>query len=497
MSGLDFSAGSIEERPREITEPQVAVPSLNIFLGSTPAYSALEAMRQLVALPESARRRVALVFLDIASPPAEVLQSRQEHPGTLLEFDLRIAVAHGVLYADRLDERIAPHTYSPTKLPESFDNGAGGIRNNGHVAGCTDRAKIVQLLDEALSAVGALSLDRNARPVSEIQINIVAFLGGGTGRGILADIAVMVRHRVLQLNLKHRLNVFCLLPEHVREATTNDVSWRKSNATATLLELVALSLVRGERGPYQTYMLNTPYEVRGTSIANEIYLFGQTAMNSAEHAARIIGLDLYTRITNASGVGFLERSKSVDRRTLGNFDASGLPTMFGTTCPLEVYFPAHETADAFARLTASKVLPSVAGDLEAERRALSAGELDEVKEWDRALSPEEPPPFTERSFLTAGRDRLAVLAPRLHKQIEDATEQIKERAAAKEQEEKQKINAAHMGPLAGQVQRLEARKRIYQAALARVQDQNIPTKGRPDRLLQRKMLRAWNVMGQK
>ncbi len=191
-----------------------------------------------------------------------------------------------MLYADRLDERIAPHTYIPTKIPESFDNGAGGIRNNGHVAGCTDRAKIVQLLDEALSAVGALSLDRNARPVSEIQINIVAFLGGGTGSGILADIAVMVRHRVLQLNLKHRLNVFCLLPEHVREATTNDVSWRKSNATATLLELVALSLVRGERGPYQTYMLNTPYEVRGTSIANEIYLFGQTAMNSAESNAR-------------------------------------------------------------------------------------------------------------------------------------------------------------------------------------------------------------------
>src|SRR5581483_11793493 len=153
-------------------------------------------------------------------------------------------------------------------------------------------------------------------------------------------------------------------------------------------------------------------------------------MTSAEDAARIIALDLYTRITNASGVGFLERSKSVDRRTLGNFDASGLPTMFGTTCPLEVYFPAYETADAFARLTAAKVLPEVAGDLEAERRSLSATELDEVKDWDRALSPDEPPPFTERSFLTAGRDRLDVLEARLHKQIEEAQEQIKERAAA-------------------------------------------------------------------
>ena len=87
-------------------------------------------------------------------------------------------------------------------------------------------------------------------------MNIVAFLGGGTGSGILPDIAVMARHRILQRNLKHRLNIFCLLPEHVREATTNDVSWRKSNATATLMELIALSLVRektGWRALYQIY----------------------------------------------------------------------------------------------------------------------------------------------------------------------------------------------------------------------------------------------------
>jgi hypothetical protein len=269
------------------------------------------------------------------------------------------------------------------------------------------------------------------------------------------------------------------------------------------MELVALSLASGERradgrpGPYMKYMLSNPYEVRGTTVANEVYLFGRTSMTSAEDAARIVGLDLYTRLTNASGAGFLERSKSVDRRTLGNFDANGMPTMFGTTCPLEVVFPAYETADAFARLTASKVLPNVAGDLEAERRALSASELDEVKEWDRALAPDEPMAFTERSFRTAGRDRLDVLEARLHKQIEEASAQIKERAAAKELDEKQKIHAAHLGPLAAQVQRLEARKRIYQAALARVQDQNIPSKGRPDRIQQRKLLRAWNILGQK
>jgi hypothetical protein len=490
-----------EDAPRAATEPQVDTPSLNIFLGSTPTYAALEAMRRLVYLPEADRRKVALVFLDIDAPPAEVAQFRQEHLGQLREFDLRISVANGVLYADQLDPRLAPHTYIPTKIPESFDNGAGGIRNNGHVAACADHDKIVQALDEALASIGALPLERGARPVTEVAINIIAFLGGGTGSGILADLAVMARHRVLQLNLKHRLNIFCLLPEHVREATTNDVSWRKSNAAATLMELIALSLVRGradgQPGPYVHYMLHTPYEVRGTTVANEVFLFGRTSMTSAEDAARIVGLDLYMRITNASGVGFLERSKAVDRRTLGNFDSNGLPTMFGTSCPLEVAFPAVETATAFARLTAAKALPLLAHDVGDASTQLSASDLDEVKEWDAAIKPEDPPPFTEKSFMTAGRDRLDLLEARLNKHISEATEEIDDLVEEKEAEERRKIFGAGLEPLGAQIARSQRRRRIYAEALARTQDQSIPSKTRPDRLLQRRMLRPWPIPGDK
>ncbi len=501
MSAPESWRMSSEDAPRAATEPQIDTPSLNIFLGSTPSYAALEAMRRLVYLPETDRRKVALVFLDIDSPPSEVLQFRQEHLGQLREFDLRISVAHGVLYADQLSQEVAPHTYIATKIPESFDNGAGGIRNNGHVAACADHDKIVQALDEALASIGALPMDRGARPVTEVAVNIVAFLGGGTGSGILPDIAVMARHRILQLNLKHRLNIFCLLPEHVREATTNDVSWRKSNATATVMELVALSLVRGrpngEPGPYLHYMLHTPYEVRGTTIANEVFLFGRTSMTSAEDAARIVGLDLYMRITNASGVGFLERSKAVDRRTLGNFDSNGLPTMFGTSCPLEVAFPAVETATAFARMTAAKALPLLAHDLGDASAQLNASDLDEVKEWDHALKPEDPPPFTEKSFMTAGRDRLDQLEARLNKNVGLAIEEIGELTEETEAAEKRKIYGAGLEPLGAQIVRLQRRRRIYADALARTQDQSTPSKTRPDRDLQRAMLRPWPIPGDK
>ena len=244
-------------------------------------------------------------------------------------------------------------------------------------------------------------------------------------------------------------------------------------------------------------MAETPYEVRGETVANEVYLFGKTSMVSAEDAARIIGLDLYMRVTNNSGVGFLERSKAVDRRTLGNFDRNGLPTMFGTTCPLEVAFPAIETATAFARLTASKVLPLLARDMSEQRGQLSASDLDEVKMWDRALQPEDPPPFSDKSFQTAGRDRLDMLEARLSKQVQEATDEIAELAAQKEEEEKKRIYSAALEPLGVQIDRLETRRRIYSAALARVQDQNVPSKGRPDRQLQRKLLRPLPLPGAK
>jgi hypothetical protein len=95
-------------------------------------------------------------------------------------------------------------------------------------------------------------------------------------------------------------------------------------------------------------------------IANEVYLLGHASMDDAGDTARIVGLDLFQRTTDSSGVGFLEHSKWVDRRTLGAEDDRHLPTMFGTSCPLEVRFPAEETAQAYAQISASSLLPLLA-----------------------------------------------------------------------------------------------------------------------------------------
>lgn len=485
---------------RAASKPQVMVPSLNIFLGSTPTYSALEMMRQLQYLSPLDRRRVALVFIDIDSPPPEIRGFRIDHPGLFQEFDVKIEVLKGAVYADELDKKIRTHTYIPRKIPESFDSGAGGIRNNGHVAACTRHTKIANALDQAIVALGALGPERGAQPISEIQVNIVAFLGGGTGSGILCDIAVMARHRVLQSALSHRLNLFCLLPEKVGVVDEEDISWRKSNATAALLEVLALSMARNPDGggPYVKYLLQTGYELRGEAIANEVYLFGRTGMPSITDAARIVGLELYTRVINASGIGFRERSQAIDRKQPGKRD-KGLPTIFAATCPLEAVFPSHETALAFAKLTAARVLPLLVGRLSATGNALSQAEIQRVSDWEDALPIPDLLEFTEREFLHATRDRLNRLNARFDQQEEEGRQEVQKRAAALWTAEQRKLSGTALEPLEDRLQRVLSARRVYLTALNRLESANAPSRSKPDRQLQRSLLKAmnFNVFGRK
>ena len=358
----------------------------------------------------------------------------------------------------------------------------------------------MQLLEEALSAIGALPPERGARPVSEVQVNIVAFLGGGTGSGILPDIAVMARHRILQLNLKHRLNIFCLLPEHVREATTNDVSWRKSNATATLMELVALSLVREQAGWRALHQIHaeTPYEVRGDDrrqrgLSLRPDVDGLRGRRRAHHRPRPL-YACHQRLRRRLPRTLQERwtgARSATSTATACRRCSAPPARWRSPSP-----PSRRRT-AFARLTASKVLPTAGARHERAARPLSASDLDEVKEWDRALQPEDPPPFTEQSFQTAGRDRLDMLEARLTSRWRRRPTRSPRGGAEGRGGEEDASIAPRWSRWACRCNRLETRKRIYSAALARVQDQSVPSKGRPDRQLQRKLLRPLPLPGAK
>jgi hypothetical protein len=417
----------------------------------------------MLTLSVDDRRRVALVYIDTDDPSAALTEFRHQHNGVFQEFPLRIAVPAGISYGGRerqelsdpaapsTDEDLELHTFVKGKEPQYFANGAGGIRNNGHVAACFHHQAIYDTLDSALVTVTRIDDTLNGKRVNEIQINIVAFLGGGTGSGILPDIAVMARDLLANYQYRQRINLFCMLPEPVREASQTDLSWRKSNATACLLELLAYSAAAGSRrsGRYNKYMRERVYCLTNDPIANEIYLIGHSSLGDAVGTARIVGLDLFQRTTDASGVGFLEHSKWVDRRTLGETDDRGLPTMFGTSCPLEISFPAYETANAFARISAAHLLPLLASF---KPQNTSASEVDKrnwLREWDNVARIDanpgdprviRPAVFNLDDFVEADQHTLDNLWAKLQRFEEETERKVAAVLDIKRSEELQQIN---------------------------------------------------------
>ncbi|WP_220211597.1 tubulin-like doman-containing protein [Reticulibacter mediterranei] len=481
------------ELPQAITAARVLTPNLVVLLGSTSALAGLELMRHMLTLRSADQQRVALVYIDTDDPPAPLVEFRRQHNNVFLEFPLRIAVPIGISNATRIDES-DQHTFIQQRVPQYFANGAGGIRNNGHVAASFNYQYIYDVLDRALMALGRLGRDQNISKTVGVQANIVAFLGGGTGSGILTDIAVMVRDLLTYRQYKQRLNLFCMLPEPINGENTNDLRWRKSNATACLLETLAYSrAAAGDPcGEYKKYMRNRMHRLTNDPIANEVYLVGHASMDDSMDTARLVGLDLFQRTTNAAGVGFLEHSRWADRRTLGAADDRGLPTMFGTSCPLEVRFPATETASAFAQVAASYLLPLLASYQPESPRASEDDRRAWSKEWSNVarIEANESNPlsvklgaFRGSDFEDASQTHLDLLWSKLERMERGTEARMQEIFEAKRREEQgliegmpeQALSAGGTTSLLNQrVQYLKSLQQEYQFMLERLRDIDVP-----------------------
>jgi hypothetical protein len=470
----------LSERARTVANPRIKTPTLVILLGTTPGKAGMELSRHLLTLSPADRRRVAQVYIDTDEKPGPQSEFEHEHAGELQLMNLHVAVPAGISYSTQLPPDRDEHTYIRPKIPQYFANGAGGIRNNGHVAVAFNHQRIHQTIESALGSIERLGHDQGERQLIEIQVNIVAFLGGGTGSGVLPDLAVMLRELLTTRQYLQRINLFCMLPEHIRGATVNDVSWRQSNATACLMELLALSHAAAAKGGvYTKWVLNNSYTLTDDPIANEVYLIGRTAMGSDEDTARIVGLDLFQRITDASGVGSLEHSTWVNRRTLGATDDRGLFTMFGTSCPLEVRFPAEETAAAFAQISASYLLPLLVNFVPESPAAADGDRLRWRQEWtqvarftqataDDPLAVQPQPEFGEDEFFGASTDSLDILWDRLQRSNRTVEEQIERAVTHKRREEEHEIattppaqDATDRSPMARQIRHLRMLEHEY------------------------------------
>jgi hypothetical protein len=395
---------------------RIQTPTLVVLLGSTAGLAGLEFLRHLSELDPRDQRRVACLSLDTDSG-FQGLWSRQGRQATGAHtFSLLIAVPAGIAAVPRAQHD--QHTFIEARLPQYYANGAGGMRNNGHVALCFNYEEVSDTLDQALSAICHLEAEHGERAVEEVQVNLVAFLGGGTGSGTLADMGVLIRELLVKRRLGHRLNLFCMMPGAMRGCSTNDLQWRQSNAVASILEVLALGQAAAAcpGGLYEKHVRQHTHAITNTPLAHEIYLFGDLAVNSPEEVARIVGLDLFMRCCDGSGVGAVEHSKWVDRRALGGVDGAGLPTVFGTSLPAEVQFPAHETAAAFALRSAQRMLqvletapiPSNGGGPGEEVKRVWRAKWRSVARFDASGAPFtlNLPAFRREDFVGAERTTL-------------------------------------------------------------------------------------------
>lgn len=502
------------ERPSAVIAPRIQTPALMVLLGSTSALAGLELMRHMLSLRSNDQRRVALVYIDTDDTPAPLVEFRRRHNNVFQEFPLRIAIPAGISSAERIDEA-DQHTFIEKKVPQYFANGAGGIRNNGHVAACFNYQYIYDVLDRALVSISRLSTEQNVSKVHEVQANIVAFLGGGTGSGILTDLAVMIRDLLTHRQYKQRINMFCMLPEAVSGASLNDLSWRKSNATAALLEVLAYSRAASQDpvGGYKKYMRGRVHRLTNDPIANEVYLVGHSLMDDAGDTARIIGLDLFQRVTDTSGVGFLEHSKWVDRRTLGSTDERGLPTMFGTSCPLEVHFPVEETAMAFAQISASYLLPLLASYQPMTTNTSETEKREWLKEWHGVArfdaSSNDPmsiklTEFRRSDFEDAAQSQMDLLWSKLERQERAVELRIQEVIALKAQEELSRIkgtpeqnadDSGHISLIDQRIQHLKRLQQEYSIALDNLIDRELPRVPRRPTDIETKLVRQPSLPG--
>lgn len=508
----------LSDQPRSVKEPRIQTPSVVVLLGSTSALASLELMQQMLSLTTTDFKRVALVYIDTDNIPNSLVEFRQQHNGKFQEFTVRIGVPVGISNFTKIDQisgttydgYTEQHTFIGGRAPQYFTTGAGGIRNNGHVAASSNYDLLYDTLERAVMTVTQIDDRHNKNVAKEVHFNIVAFLGGGTGSGILPDIAVMSRQILADKQLEQRLNLFCILPEAIQGVTSNDLRWRKSNATACLLELMALSLAAsGEQidqnsgdirtGTYRKFMRENFSDLTNNPIANEVYLIGKTSLSDAGETARVVGLDLFQRITDASGVGYLEHSKYVDRLSLSGQDDRRLPTMFGSSCPLEIRFPAQETATAFAKISAARLLPLLAAYSNNPFVASEAEKNAWVAEWRGVArfdaTPHDPmavkPPaeFNPERFMQAEKSRLDMIWAELERAEKSIEEQTLRVVARKRDEELRQIHQPQgMGNnanslLHGQVYRLQSLLEEYTAALSDLTIRRPPMAGlRPNTL---------------
>ncbi len=396
---------SVRRAPNAAAQ-RLSRPVLNIYIGTKAALAGLWiAKYELPFLNRADQERVGSLYLDL-EPLSEDIDRvhREVSDSPMIKTTLRFPDLSQYVEGLTQEQRSWLQISNPygTRIPEYTRMGAGGIRQNGHGAIWYNSPIIAQHLEALIHNISAVDSAGHAPDADLITINIVCFLGGGTGSGALPAISALARHVLRAQRRAGNIFIFAMMPVNVGNVAPERQILQKSNSLAALLELEALMLKGDDKSQAFLFEMGNLQIRVPSGLVDEMFLLDDTQLgDQVDQIPQLIGMAIAMRMQNLTGIGKREQAVRPDLTALQEHDDGGLITNVGSVCPLEVVFPARDLAVGFARRRAQAIL----------RDAIQESTLD-YREEDLLRNQICPARKLMEAFRITDRERRAAPEPR-------------------------------------------------------------------------------------
>jgi hypothetical protein len=360
---------------------RIIYPVLNIYLGTSPIQVGRYLNRELRRLPETDQRKVASLYIDTMPIQEERVNGQRTYGSDTMQIVIPRYQGNGAWSPEqRHNLYIEANGTGKQHKPGISAAGAGGIRNNGHVAFCSWASNIQQSISDKLDLINAPPpLVQDERAAASLRINIIAFLGGGTGSGVLPALTLLTRYVLTRKNVVPQTSIYAVLPEQPRGATEDMRRRQRANAYSTLLELTALMRLRNQQRGARFHFGALQLDIAAMQLVDVVYLYGHGKLTDHSEIYQHIGMDLFIRMQDGHGAGFERMRQLPDLSGLQETDEHGLPAFIATSGVTEVIFPREELIGAWARQASRIVLTTQTSELRTD-------ELSRVEKFSNALA---------------------------------------------------------------------------------------------------------------
>ncbi|MBN1483887.1 MAG: hypothetical protein JXA37_04130 [Chloroflexia bacterium] len=376
-------------------------PVLNIYLGTTACKVGeivVQDLKYSGLLDSLDQSRVAHMFVDTATYVdglAHLVVAGESLIPAADCYHIRTRAAT-IRQAMKAAGEYKADMYVEGHIPSTDDTGAGNVRNNGLAALCVDhQANIPARMSDYIKRISTgQGTVIGGQAKNHVRVNIVAYLGGGTGSGCLPAVTLLAHEALTRTGTEGSIRLFCIIPESIREAGGQLQPRAASNALACLVELVSMHIKDHiSKSQNETVRLSRRVgrQQAGLSqgrLSSQVFLYNRTGSRSLDQVTNLVATDLVLRIVDGHGVGEEEVNELTNLRSLDAGDDKDQPTMFSCSCPLQLVFPARALARGFAIKATQEMLPYLTASPDLAQERISMEARDGVLIGARAIASE-------------------------------------------------------------------------------------------------------------